>query len=64
MKLIARKIESFVPNKRTDIVINSFMPYRLDFSSLIKRTIKPRAFVYIQDKRIRDETNYIYGFET
>lgn len=60
MGLIARKIEFFVPNKRIDMVINSFMPYRLDFSPLIKRTIRPAAFVYIQDKKIRDKRNYIY----
>jgi SAM-dependent methyltransferase len=60
MELIAGEIESFVPNKRIDIVINSFMPYRLDFSPLVKKTIRPAAFVYIQDKKIRDERNYVY----
>lgn len=60
MKLIARKIESFVPDKRINIVINSFMPYKLGFSPLIKKTIRPKAFVYIQDKKMTEEKNYIY----
>lgn len=60
MKLIAGKIESFVPDERIDVVINSFMPYRLDFSPLIKRKLRPKAFVYIQDKKIAKEKNFIY----
>lgn len=60
MKLIARTIESFVPNERIDLAINSFMPCRLDFSPLIKKTIRPKAFVYIQSKKMREGRKYIY----
>jgi SAM-dependent methyltransferase len=60
MKLINSRIESFNPHRRIEVVINSFMPCRLNFSPLIKRNIKPKAVVYILGKKMAEERKYVY----
>ncbi len=60
IKMIARGIESFRSKQKFEIAINSFMPYKLDLSPLIKKTIRPKAIIYIQDKKMALERNYTY----
>lgn len=35
-----------------DLVISSFMPYQLDYSAKIKKILRPKAVVYIEDKSV------------
>ena len=58
--MIAGGIESFRPKQKFEIAINSFMPYKLDLSPLIKKIIRPKAIIYIQDKKMALERNYTY----
>ena len=60
IKMIARGIESFRPEQKFEIAINSFMPYKLDLSPLIKKIIRPKAIIYIQDKKMALERSYTY----
>lgn len=60
IKMIAGGIESFRPKQKFEIAINSFMPYKLDLSPLIKKIIRPKAIIYIQDKKMALERNYSY----
>lgn len=44
---------------RIDLVVSSFMPFRLDSTGQIKRILRPRAAVYIEDKAIKQPGSWL-----
>ena len=60
LNMVAGRIESYRPKQKFELAINSFMPYKLDLSPLIKKIIRPKAIIYIQDKKMALERNYTY----
>ncbi|NIM90445.1 MAG: methyltransferase domain-containing protein [Candidatus Aminicenantes bacterium] len=59
--LLKDNADSFLSNHQgsIDLAVSSFMPFRLDPTAQIKRMLRPKAVVYIQDKGIKQPGSWI-----
>lgn len=55
LTLLTETADSFLSRYQGsfDLVISSFMPYQLDYTATIKRTLKPKAVLYIEDRWVK-----------
>ncbi len=57
LTLLKETADSFLSRHQEgfDLVISSFMPYQLDYTTKIKSRLRPKAVVYIEDRSVKKD---------